>query len=67
MNQLSELTDAMEQKFQINLPIISGGNSANYEWFKSAKKVRRINGTLTIFPDQKGVKASPDGEFTSKR
>ena len=25
------------------------------------------SGTLTIFPDQKGVKASPDGEFTSSR
>lgn len=43
MLELSELTDAMEQKFQINLPIISGGNSANYEWFKSAQKVGRIN------------------------
>ncbi len=43
MLQLSELTDAMEQKFQINLPLISGGNSANYEWYKSTKNFGRIN------------------------
>ena len=43
MQQLSELTDAIEQKFQINLPLISGGNSANYEWYKSTNNVRRIN------------------------
>jgi len=43
MLQLSELTDAMEKKFQINLPLISGGNSANYEWYKSTKNVGRIN------------------------
>ena len=43
MLQLSELTDAIEQKFQINLPLISGGNSANYEWYKSTNNVGRIN------------------------
>ena len=43
MNQLSELTNAMEKEFQIKLSIISGGNSANYEWYKSAQKVGRIN------------------------
>lgn len=43
MLQLSELTDAIEKKFQINLPLISGGNSANYEWYQSTKKVGRIN------------------------
>ena len=43
MHQLSALTDAMEKEFQLNLPIISGGNSANYEWYKSAQKVGRIN------------------------
>ena len=30
MHQLSELTDTVEKEFKINLPIISGGNSANY-------------------------------------
>ncbi|WP_319422961.1 alanine/ornithine racemase family PLP-dependent enzyme [Pleurocapsa sp. FMAR1] len=43
MNQLSALTDAVERKFQIKLPLISGGNSANYEWYKSTKNVGRIN------------------------
>ena len=43
MLQLSALSEAMEQKFQIKLPLISGGNSANYEWYKSTKNVGRIN------------------------
>jgi predicted amino acid racemase len=43
MQQLSDLTDAIEKEFQINLSITSGGNSANYEWYKSVRKVGRIN------------------------
>ncbi len=43
MRELSKLADAIEKEFQINLEIISGGNSANYEWYESAQKVRRIN------------------------
>ena len=43
MQQLSALTDAIEQKFDLNLSITSGGNSANYEWYKSTKQVGRIN------------------------
>ena len=43
MQQLSALTDAVEQKFDLNLSITSGGNSANYEWYKSTKQVGRIN------------------------
>ncbi len=43
MLELSELAKRIEKKFQINLEIISGGNSANYEWFKSAQDVHRIN------------------------
>ncbi|MGB3310206.1 MAG: alanine/ornithine racemase family PLP-dependent enzyme [Nodosilinea sp.] len=43
MHELSELADAIEKEFQISLEIISGGNSANYEWHKSAQKVGRIN------------------------
>jgi ornithine racemase len=38
-----ELADAIEKEFQINLEIISGGNSANYQWYESAQKVERIN------------------------
>lgn len=43
MCELSKLANAIEKEFQINLEIISGGNSANYEWYKSAQKVERIN------------------------
>jgi ornithine racemase len=43
MLQLSELTDAIEKQFSINLPLVSGGNSANYEWYQSTKNVGRIN------------------------
>ncbi len=43
MRELSELTDTLEKEFQINLKIISGGNSANYQWYESAQKVGRIN------------------------
>ena len=30
-------------RFQINLKIVSGGNSANYEWFKSSQNIGQIN------------------------
>lgn len=43
MHELSELADAIEKEFQIDLEIISGGNSANHEWYKSTQKVERIN------------------------
>jgi predicted amino acid racemase len=43
MLELSELTDAIEKEFQIHLDVISGGNSANYEWYESTQNVGRIN------------------------
>jgi ornithine racemase len=43
MHELSELTHAIEKEFQINLKIISGGNSANHEWYESVQNVERIN------------------------
>lgn len=43
MHELSELANAIEKEFQINLKIISGGNSANYEWYKSAQDVWKVN------------------------
>lgn len=43
MRKLSELVKIVEKEFQISLEIISGGNSANYEWYKSAHNVGRIN------------------------
>ena len=43
MHELSKLFDIIEKEFQISLEIISGGNSANYEWYKSAQDVGKIN------------------------
>ena len=43
MHELSELFDIIEKEFHLGLTIISGGNSANYEWYKSTKDVGRIN------------------------
>jgi ornithine racemase len=43
MHELSELTGAIEQEFHISLSIVSGGNSANHDWYESAQDVGRIN------------------------
>ncbi len=43
MNELSDLFDIIEKEFHMDLAIISGGNSANYEWYKSTNDVGRIN------------------------
>lgn len=43
MLELSELAAAIEQEFQIHLEVVSGGNSANYEWYESAQTVGRVN------------------------
>jgi predicted amino acid racemase len=43
MQELSALAEAIETEFSINLAIISGGNSANYQWYESATQVGRIN------------------------
>ena len=43
MRELSQLTDIMEKKFQLDLEIISGGNSANYLWYQSSRDIGKIN------------------------
>lgn len=43
MRELSELVDLLEKEFHMDLEIISGGNSANFEWFKSSQDVGRVN------------------------
>lgn len=43
MNKLSEIVDIMEKRFNLGLEIISGGNSANYEWYQSVRDVGRVN------------------------
>lgn len=43
MSELSERVESIEKEFQMRLEIISGGNSANYDWYKSTPDVGRIN------------------------
>ena len=43
MRELSELVGLLEKELHIDLKIISGGNSANFKWFKATKDIDRIN------------------------
>ncbi len=43
MKLLSELAIAMEKRFSLSLPYISGGNSANYNWFLTTKNTGQVN------------------------
>lgn len=43
MRQLSSIAIDLEKRFNISLPIISGGNSANYNWFTSSNNLGRVN------------------------
>ncbi len=43
MELLSSIASSIEKKFKIKLSVISGGNSANYNWFSTTKDVGRIN------------------------
>ena len=41
--RLSSLAGDIEDRFGIDLEYVSGGNSANYDWFESTEDVGRIN------------------------
>lgn len=43
MGFLSSIAHDIEEKFGLNLEYVSGGNSANYNWFTSTRDVGRIN------------------------
>ncbi len=43
IEQLSSLAKDIEEKFKITLEFVSGGNSANYEWFMAAEDVGKVN------------------------
>lgn len=43
MELLSSIAGDIEKKFGLTLQYVSGGNSANYDWFMSTKDVSRIN------------------------
>jgi predicted amino acid racemase len=40
---LSSICQYIEEKYALKLEIVSGGNSANFNWFISTKSVNRIN------------------------
>jgi ornithine racemase len=43
MGELSALAQTIEAKFDLKLEIVSGGNSANHQWYESATTMGRIN------------------------
>ena len=43
MGILSSIAIDIEDKFGLSLNLVSGGNSANYDWFMSTENVGRIN------------------------
>jgi len=43
MSYLTFITEKIESRFGLKLQLISGGNSANYEWFKNTEDTGRIN------------------------
>jgi len=43
MGYLSSIANDIEEKFGLTLEYVSGGNSANYNWFMSTMDVGRIN------------------------
>jgi len=43
MDSLSSIASDIEEKFKLRLEFVSGGNSANYDWFTSTTNVGRIN------------------------
>lgn len=43
MKNLSDITRDVEERFGLKLAYVSGGNSANYDWFMSTNDVNRIN------------------------
>jgi predicted amino acid racemase len=43
MQELSAIAEGIERAFGIHLAVVSGGNSANYQWFVSTQNVGRVN------------------------
>jgi predicted amino acid racemase len=65
MGKLSSIAEKIEEKFNLNLDIISGGNSANYQWFRESDEVGRVNhlriGESILFGTDPIAKAKIDG------
>lgn len=43
MKELSQLAEAIERQYNLQLACVSGGNSANYQWLARAETTGRIN------------------------
>jgi len=43
MRELSAIAGNLQRKFGINFEVVSGGNSANYQWFVSAPDIGLVN------------------------
>ena len=43
MGELSRLVDTVESTFSIEIPTVSGGNSANLDWLANTGKLGRVN------------------------
>jgi predicted amino acid racemase len=43
MKQLSDLAHSLEQEFRISLELVSGGNSANFDWLRHCSSPGRVN------------------------
>lgn len=43
MKELSQLAEAIEQRYNLRLECVSGGNSANYEWLTLSETTGRVN------------------------
>ncbi|WP_227939835.1 alanine/ornithine racemase family PLP-dependent enzyme [Alkalihalobacillus deserti] len=43
MNDFSKLASRVEAKFSLPLSYVSGGNSANYNWFMTSESVGKVN------------------------
>ncbi len=43
MDYLTSISNEIERKFPLNLTYISGGNSANYNWFMETEHIGKVN------------------------
>ncbi len=62
MNRLSSIADAVEEEFGLTLSFVSGGNSANYDWFISTVDTGRVNNLRlgeSIFLGREALRREP--------
>jgi len=66
MKKLSGIAGSLENKFNIKLDLISGGNSANFEWFFENKNLYNINNIRlgeAIFLGNETLNSTPINEL----